>query len=1217
MSLTPVGDLGIALKSDVDDFHKGMRTSKESVGLLTGSIAGLSKAMRNVGAVMTAAAGIAGAAMLALSRRAERVNEKFREIGTITSKVSDTQAEYGELVSDLNQNFGLQGDKLDVLEGLYQSVSAGVDEAAGSQREFLSTAAKLAVVGRVDLATTVDVLSTSINAYGEDTEFANRASDALFRTVQAGKVTLDELAPVMGRITALGSELGVNIEELGASMALLTRTGFEARVAATGVRAILRGFMKPSEQMKKTLRDVALEQDFFADKMDEGGDVARRLADDYREATQSIKDLEAAQKSARESVEENSLAIQEARLMQTAIEEERREEVEGLVREQIAEADSTEELQDMIENYRFEMNKARVQEEQHRQELEEEEEKVQETKNAFSEKVDAAGDLEDGIGTLVVENKGLVDTLSELRQITKEEGIGFDQLFPRTRGLQAALALVGEDAKVLNQVFAEFRDKGKLTKDTLADVKDETDLTKKEINDLNQGLTDQQFEEATGPAQEFRNAVSKVKDAITELGQIFLEDTTGIVKELGKRIEGAEEAMKNMNEETRESISRFLTLAIAIGLVLGPLLLFTGQLALISTALGVSLIPFLGVTGALIGILAKFFLMASDGGEQFNSMIGSMGKFLSILIGFLYHLKNVFVQEVLPGLIIFGQGILDVLQELGVVAKDEFGTSGSIVRQFGRIVGNVFAFMGRWLSANAEEIAAFARKIIVAIREQVIPALIGLGKVLLGTAKAFIQFLQSDRVASWVATLRSWLDQGVKAFQRIVKSVRWFAGVIQEQLKKSAMVVNPALEDFVEGMNILVDALVKVANSTAVAKLFEQIAVSITITISIIASLLGIIGQLIKLMEPILVPALKGIVWLLTALAFAFNVGLAIILIITEAIRRFIDILMDFMGPISSVIMGIAVFIAVIGAVIAIFNPLTASLLLAISVLIALGAIFFAVLEWIWNTATDFIPDTINYIEGKWNGLKEFSGEVAGKIADGLLGFADILVEDIPGAFLDIRNELIGEFGSLVDEAYDFGEDMVSEFIDGMQSMVGQVGSVAGDIAGAVASKFPSSPAEEGPLSKPNGPKARGEATASGFAEGISSEEDLVDEEMNNMMEPDTEGIDTPSDFSADSVMGGDDDKYPNPFKPPWAEDDGTDVREDFSSSEFSSGDFSGMGGGREININEKAIFFEEGAFQGVSDEEIPEMVETEVDESLDEIVEDIESSGGDSATGR
>jgi len=110
-----------------------------------------------------------------------------------------------------------------------------------------------------------------------------------------------------------------------------------------------------------------------------------------------------------------------------------------------------EELNDIIDDYRFEVNKLRVEEEQLNLEEQALQDTVEDTKNAFSEAVGSSGDLEGGLGQLVLENQDLVDTLVELRERADEQGIAFSDLFPRTRALQGVLALVGEDGELLTK----------------------------------------------------------------------------------------------------------------------------------------------------------------------------------------------------------------------------------------------------------------------------------------------------------------------------------------------------------------------------------------------------------------------------------------------------------------------------------------------------------------------------------------------------------------------------------------------------------------------------------------------------------------------------------------------------------------------------------------------------------------------------------------------
>jgi len=741
-----------------------MAVAGDVTGGLTGIVRSLSAGMRNLGAAMTAASAGIAAAMGGLARRAERVSEAFREVDTITSSSASSQERYGDLVSDLNTEFGLQEGRLGVIEGLYQSVSAGVDEAEQSQRAFLETSARLATVGRVELATTVDVLSTVVNTYGKDAEFAERASNALFATVQFGKVTMEELAPVMGRVAALGSEMSISIEELGASMAILTRNGFEARIAATGLRATMRSLMRPSEDMKTVLRDIALENDLFAQSMGKSADEVRSVAQEYRETTDAIRGFEDAQESARKAVEENSLVIQEARLLQEAIEQGRRDEIEETISTQELRGQSIEQLDQIIEEHRLEVNKARVEEEQARLEQQELEQSASELENRFTELMASSGDLQDGVGQLVVEQEGFVETMTRIREEADEQGIAFDNLFKRSRALQASLSLVGEDGEALNQVFAAMGEDGEITEEKMQQLTERFDITREEIEEAQAGVEEiaGQFEETTGPTQNLGDAVSELSESLDALGGIFVDDVISAVNRVDSLITGFKERIESLTESQKDTISRFLALASAIGLVLGPLLLFGGQIALITSSIGIGLIPLLGIVGGLFGTLAIAFNQVTDGGSDADELLSSMESTLSSLTGFVSRLADIFKKEVLPGMKVFAQGLIDVFSATFDSVSEETSEGESVLRQFGSFVGDVFESVGNVLSNNADDIANFVGTIVGVFFNEVVPAIERFVDVLANTIIPELQELATKIYSQVKPAVLSMVD-GIQA----------------------------------------------------------------------------------------------------------------------------------------------------------------------------------------------------------------------------------------------------------------------------------------------------------------------------------------------------------------------------------------------------------------------------------------------------------------------
>ena len=788
-----------------------MRTSKESVGLLTGSIRGLSAAMRNMGIAVTAASAISGAAMLSLSRRAERVNAAFREVDTITNTLQSSQEKYGDIVSELNTEFGLQANRVDVISGLYQSLSAGIEDTEESQREFLETAGQLATVGLVDLETSVDVLSTVLNTYNMETDEAERVSESLFRTVQLGKVTLDELAPVMGRIAALGSEMGVSIEELGASMAQLTRNGFEARIAATGLRAVIRGFMRPSDDMKDALRDIAIEQDGLVDSLTEGNDAVSNLASDYRNALSALEQFEEAQRDARREQDELSLSVQRARLAITAIEQDRIDQLDDATVAELARSNSVEELEEQIEEYQLSLNEARITESEARLEQEETEEQIQDLKQAFVEEVDAVGDLGDGIGELFLENEGLVDTLVQLNDATDDADLGMDDLFQRSRGLQAALALVGEDGENFVEILQGFEDGTLDAEEAWADLSEEVreedfdgDIENfKELQDLD---LEEEFEDMLGPQQRLRNEMSRLGEAVEEIGDIFTEHLTNQIENIVGAVDSFRERIEGMTDETQSGIARFAILATSIGLVLGPLLLLGGQIALITSALGVGLIPMLGIFGTLIGGLAIGLGNATQGGEEAESMFSRMEGILDNLIGFVRTLRDAFIQEVLPGMRIFASGVIAVFSELSSSISEETDDGKSIVFGFASALGDAFATAGEFLEENADVVGDFVEWLSDGLTNTVIPAL-----------RNFAEFIEGD----------------------VVPRIMNLADRMVEEVKPAAM-------EMAEGIKQVVESLLNLSQSDDVENVIDFLEEGAIKLVESITDLVEVVGQFMQ-----------------------------------------------------------------------------------------------------------------------------------------------------------------------------------------------------------------------------------------------------------------------------------------------------------------------------------------------------------------------------------
>jgi len=142
------------------------------------------------------------------------------------------------------------------------------------------------------MATAIDATTTVLNAYGDNAFEVSKIHDIFVQTQDKGKISVDELGKSIGRVVPAASSLGVNLDQLGASYAILTAKGQNAQLATTNLNAMLSELGATGSKSDKALREMAGKS--FAELTKEGktvGDVLGML-DEYAKANDlSLKDM--------------------------------------------------------------------------------------------------------------------------------------------------------------------------------------------------------------------------------------------------------------------------------------------------------------------------------------------------------------------------------------------------------------------------------------------------------------------------------------------------------------------------------------------------------------------------------------------------------------------------------------------------------------------------------------------------------------------------------------------------------------------------------------------------------------------------------------------------------------------------------------------------------------------------------------------------------------
>ncbi len=251
MALT-AAQLLVKISADISDAEQGMSR--------------VSRSLQNFGADAMKAGGVLSAAVtapLALMGKsavqaATDLDREMRNIQSI-SKQTDTEiAALSDTFVSMSMDITRTTDSAaNLAAGFYDIQGSGFAGAAAMQ--VLEASTKAASAGLTDTAVASRAITATLNAYGYGADQATRVSDVLFRTMDIGVVTFDELAQNLGDVVGTAAVAGVSIEELGAGFATMTKAGISAAESSTALNQLMLSFISPSKGAAKAATDLGVD----------------------------------------------------------------------------------------------------------------------------------------------------------------------------------------------------------------------------------------------------------------------------------------------------------------------------------------------------------------------------------------------------------------------------------------------------------------------------------------------------------------------------------------------------------------------------------------------------------------------------------------------------------------------------------------------------------------------------------------------------------------------------------------------------------------------------------------------------------------------------------------------------------------------------------------------------------------------------------------------
>jgi len=246
-SIAAVGDKFKGVTAGIKDHLASLGTHFDAAkAKLAGIATSVATTMKSLAVPIAAGGAAVGAAAVYGVKKFADFEQGMNQVFTLMPGASaEVRDQMVADVKKISSEMGIMTDQ--TIPALYDALGAGVPPE--NVFAFLETAQKAAVGGATDIMTTVDGLTSVVNAYGADVLDVGTASDIMFQTVNVGKVSFEELSQRLYNVVPTAQALGISFGEVGAAIAAMTAQGVPAGVATTQLRQM---FVELSKEGGKT-----------------------------------------------------------------------------------------------------------------------------------------------------------------------------------------------------------------------------------------------------------------------------------------------------------------------------------------------------------------------------------------------------------------------------------------------------------------------------------------------------------------------------------------------------------------------------------------------------------------------------------------------------------------------------------------------------------------------------------------------------------------------------------------------------------------------------------------------------------------------------------------------------------------------------------------------------------------------------------------------------
>jgi TP901 family phage tail tape measure protein len=233
--------------SAIDDFSNVMNNLQQQTEKAFAAAGGIGKAL--------SVAGAAGAAGLGFAvNTAMEFEAQISKVAAISGATSEQLQALRQSALDLGASTSKSASEVAIAQQELAALGFTVDEILGSMPGVIAAAE----ASGADMAQTAEVMASTLNIFGLEASQASKVADILAQTANQSAADITDMQYALKYAGPPAAALGVSLEELSASIGIMTDAGMKGEQAGTTLRGALLSLLNPSEKNSKLMESLGI-----------------------------------------------------------------------------------------------------------------------------------------------------------------------------------------------------------------------------------------------------------------------------------------------------------------------------------------------------------------------------------------------------------------------------------------------------------------------------------------------------------------------------------------------------------------------------------------------------------------------------------------------------------------------------------------------------------------------------------------------------------------------------------------------------------------------------------------------------------------------------------------------------------------------------------------------------------------------------------------------